>query len=133
MRCPHAEHRFVPASPAVLAEGLPRPAPRARLRTLEGGRTIAPGIEGHAGARGSGVIRRGGARGVRMADGEAQAAARPIDTPSIGAEREAGKVLYSNYGTPAPTLWRRLFGGVKNAANTSAMTWNGRLFALVET
>ncbi|ATB32806.1 carotenoid oxygenase family protein [Melittangium boletus] len=74
----------------------------------------------------------GGVLAVRMADGGAQAAARPIDTPSIRAEREAGKVLYSNYGTRAPTLWRRLFGGVKNAANTSAMTWNGRLFALVE-
>jgi all-trans-8'-apo-beta-carotenal 15,15'-oxygenase len=74
----------------------------------------------------------GGALAVRFDGGAAQGAARAIDTPSIRAEREAGKVLYSNYGTSAPTLWRRLFGGVKNSANTSAMTWNGRLFALVE-
>jgi all-trans-8'-apo-beta-carotenal 15,15'-oxygenase len=74
----------------------------------------------------------GGALAVRFAEGGAQGAARAIDTPSIRAEREAGKVLYSNYGTAAPSLWRRLFGGTKNAANTSAMTWNGRLFALVE-
>ncbi|HEX8441336.1 carotenoid oxygenase family protein [Archangium sp.] len=74
----------------------------------------------------------GGALAVRFDGGGAQGAARPIDTPSIRAEREAGKVLYSNYGTSAPSLWRRLFGGAKNAANTSAMTWNGRVFALVE-
>ncbi|MBM7117306.1 carotenoid oxygenase family protein [Archangium primigenium] len=74
----------------------------------------------------------GGVLAVRLGGGEARAAARLIETPSIRAERTAGKVLFSNYGTPAPTLWRRLFGGVKNAANTSAMTWNGRLFALVE-
>ena len=74
----------------------------------------------------------GGVLGVRLEKGEAYAAARAVETPSIQAEREAGKVLYSNYGTPAPSLWRRLFGGVKNAANTSALAWNGRLFALVE-
>ncbi|HEX5745677.1 MAG TPA: carotenoid oxygenase family protein [Archangium sp.] len=74
----------------------------------------------------------GGALAVRFAEGGAWGAARAIDTPSIRAERTAGKVLYSNYGTAAPSLWRRMFGGTKNAANTSAMTWNGRLFALVE-
>ena len=74
----------------------------------------------------------GGVLAVRLGEGKAQGAARSIDTPSIRAERAAGRVLYSNYGTSAPTLWRRLFGGVKNAANTSALAWNGRLFALVE-
>ncbi|HSP78786.1 MAG TPA: carotenoid oxygenase family protein [Myxococcaceae bacterium] len=73
----------------------------------------------------------GGALAVRFESGEAQGAARRIDTPSIRAEREAGKVLYTNYGTAGP-LWNRLSGKVKNTANTSAMTWNGRLFALVE-
>lgn len=74
----------------------------------------------------------GGVLAVRFAGGQAQGAARTIDTPSIRAEREAGQVLYANYGTRAPSLWRRLFGGVKNAANTSPFVWNGRLFALVE-
>ncbi|HEX8538634.1 MAG TPA: carotenoid oxygenase family protein [Cystobacter sp.] len=74
----------------------------------------------------------GGVLAVRFAGGQAQGAARTIDTPSIRAEREAGQVLYGNYGTRPPSLWRRLFGGVKNAANTSALAWNGRLFALVE-
>ncbi len=74
----------------------------------------------------------GGVLAVRFDGGGAQGAARTIQTPSIQAERQAGKVLYSNYGTAAPTLWRRLFGGVKNPANTAAMAWNGRLFALVE-
>ena len=74
----------------------------------------------------------GGVLAVRFAAGGAQAAAQAIDTPSIRAERAAGRVLYSNYGTSAPSMWRRLFGGVKNPANTSAMAWNGRLFALVE-
>jgi all-trans-8'-apo-beta-carotenal 15,15'-oxygenase len=74
----------------------------------------------------------GGAMAVRFDGRGAQGAARSIDTPSIRAEREAGKVLHSNYGTAVPSLRRRLFGGPKNTANTSAMTWNGRLFALVE-
>jgi all-trans-8'-apo-beta-carotenal 15,15'-oxygenase len=74
----------------------------------------------------------GGVLAVRFAGGQAQGAVRTIDTPSIRAEREAGKTLYSNYGTAASSLWRRWFGGVKNAANTSALAWNGRLFALVE-
>ncbi len=73
----------------------------------------------------------GGALAVRFEGGEAQGAARRIDTPTMRAEREAGKVLYNNYGTTGP-LWNRLSGKVKNTANTSAMTWNGRLFALVE-
>jgi all-trans-8'-apo-beta-carotenal 15,15'-oxygenase len=73
----------------------------------------------------------GGALAVRFEAGSAQAAARAIDTPSIVAEREAGKVIHTNYGTSGP-LWNRLSGKVKNTANTSAMTWKGRLFALVE-
>ena len=74
----------------------------------------------------------GGVLAVRFDGGKAQGAARPIDTPSIQAERAAGKTIHKHYGTTAPSLWHRLFGRVKNAANTSAMAWNGRLFALVE-
>lgn len=74
----------------------------------------------------------GGVLAVRFDGGRAWGAARAIDTPSIRAERAAGKVLHMNYGTSPATLWGRLFGGKKNSANTSAMTWNGRLFALVE-
>jgi carotenoid cleavage dioxygenase-like enzyme len=73
----------------------------------------------------------GGVMGVRFEGGQAQGAARLMETPTIRQERNAGHRLYSAYGTPAPLL-RRLFGKVKNAANTSVMAWNGKLYALFE-
>jgi all-trans-8'-apo-beta-carotenal 15,15'-oxygenase len=74
----------------------------------------------------------GGALAVRFEGGRALGAARAIDTPTIRAEREAGKPLSINYGTMPSSLLGRLRAKVKNTANTSAMAWNGRLFALVE-
>ncbi|PTL85400.1 carotenoid oxygenase family protein [Vitiosangium sp. GDMCC 1.1324] len=75
----------------------------------------------------------GGLLAVRFEGSGAQGAARLINTPTIQAERNAGKLIYSNYGTSVP-LWRKLMmrGKKKNSANTSVMAWNGRLFALFE-
>ncbi|QRN93324.1 carotenoid oxygenase family protein [Archangium violaceum] len=75
----------------------------------------------------------GGILAVRFDGSGAQGAARRIDTPSMRAEREAGRIISSSYGTAVP-LWRKLrHGGKKrNAANTSVMGWNGRIFALYE-
>jgi carotenoid cleavage dioxygenase-like enzyme len=75
----------------------------------------------------------GGILAVRFDGSGAQGAARLIDTPSMRAEREAGRIISSGYGTAVP-LWRKLRHGGKNknAANTSVMAWNGRLFALFE-
>lgn len=77
----------------------------------------------------------GGILAVRFDGSGAQGAARLIDTPSMRAQREAGHIISSGYGTAVP-LWRRLKPGGgparRNAANTSVMAWNGRVFALYE-
>ncbi len=75
----------------------------------------------------------GGVLAVRFGGGQAQGAARRIETPSIRADRAAGRLGHSLYGSTVP-WWRRLTGKVpgKNAANTSVMAWNGRFYALYE-
>ncbi|WNG37520.1 carotenoid oxygenase [Archangium violaceum] len=75
----------------------------------------------------------GGILAVRFDGSSAQGAARRIETQSILAEREAGRITHSNYGTSTPLLTKLMGrGGKKNAANTSVMAWNGRIFALFE-
>src|ERR1044071_8618071 len=75
----------------------------------------------------------GGILAARFDGSGAQGAARLIDNPSMRAEREAGRIISRGYGTAVP-LWRKLRHGGKNknAANTSVMAWNGRIFALFE-
>jgi all-trans-8'-apo-beta-carotenal 15,15'-oxygenase len=69
-------------------------------------------------------------------DGGAAGAVRVVESPGLVEERRRGRRHFGSYGTPAPSLWRGLMGGLrrelKNSANTSVMVWQGRLFALVE-
>lgn len=70
-------------------------------------------------------------------DGEgALGAVRLVQSRALVDERRRGRAYYANYGTPAPTWWRSLVSGLtldfKNAANTSVMIWQGRLYALFE-
>lgn len=70
--------------------------------------------------------------GVRFQGGQAFGAARPVESAGLRDERRTGKVLY---GSAAP-WWRRMIaahlGPDKVTANTSVMSWQGRLLALNE-
>lgn len=76
---------------------------------------------------GDGVI-----TGVRFQAGQAWGAARPVESAGLRDERRVGKVLY---GGAAP-WWRRMIaahlGPEKVTANTSVLSWQGRLLALNE-
>jgi len=76
----------------------------------------------------------GAVSAVKLGGGKAEGAIRLVQTEGLLAERKAGRRIFSIYGTAAAG-WplRRLGGGrVKNAANTSVMIWDQRLFALYE-
>ncbi|ATB42117.1 hypothetical protein CYFUS_007594 [Cystobacter fuscus] len=75
----------------------------------------------------------GGVMAVRFDGSGARGAARVIDTPGLRAGRAAGRILGGGYGTGS-SPWRRLRHGAqkRNAANTSVLEWNGRIFALYE-
>lgn len=74
----------------------------------------------------------GAAIAVRIEGGKATGAARIHATAGLKEERAAGKVLY-NFSASWPrrvsNMWR---GRVKNTANTNIISWQGRVFALVE-
>jgi all-trans-8'-apo-beta-carotenal 15,15'-oxygenase len=74
----------------------------------------------------------GGLSAVRLDGGRATGAARIIQSAGLREERAAGKLLYGGFGTVQPGLLRRLRGKVKNTANTSVMSWQGRLLAMME-
>ncbi len=69
---------------------------------------------------------------VRIAGGNAHGAHRVVVSEGLRAERERQKPLY---GLNAP-WWRRVAANfqkkVKNTGNTSVMTWQGKLYALME-
>jgi len=70
---------------------------------------------------------------VRLADGRAMGAARVVRTEGLEREERAGRRLFGGYGTPlARPIREILFGDTKNAANTSVLLWQGRLFATCE-
>jgi all-trans-8'-apo-beta-carotenal 15,15'-oxygenase len=70
---------------------------------------------------------------VRLEGGRALGAARLVQTRGLERERRAGKRLYGGYGTPLARPLREVFlGDSKNAANTSVLLWQGRLFATCE-
>lgn len=74
----------------------------------------------------------GGLCAVRF-DGEgALGAARVTETDGLQRERAARRRLYGGFGSVQPGLLRRLFGKLKNTANTGVLFWRGRLFALME-
>lgn len=74
----------------------------------------------------------GGVAAARFENGRALGAARVVASSGLLEERRAGRRLYGGYGTPQPGFLNRLRGRIKNAANTSVMLWNRRLFALYE-
>lgn len=74
----------------------------------------------------------GAVSAIRLEAGAAQGASRLTASAGLEQERQAGKLLY---GLSAP--WPRrvanvLRGRQKNTANTSVVSWQGRLFALME-
>ena len=74
----------------------------------------------------------GGIMAARIGGGRAQGAARIVQSEGLLEERAAGKPFY---GSAAPWLKRiasALQQKVKNTANTSILSWQGRLFGLME-
>jgi all-trans-8'-apo-beta-carotenal 15,15'-oxygenase len=78
----------------------------------------------------------GAVTAVRIADGRAQGAVRVVATPGLARERARGRRIYPVYGGRAAGLVAHLSavvaGRPKNAANTSVLAWQERLFALQE-
>jgi all-trans-8'-apo-beta-carotenal 15,15'-oxygenase len=75
----------------------------------------------------------GAVSSVRLAGGRAWGAVRVVRTTGLEREERAGKRLFGGYGTPLVRPVREmLLGDTKNPANTSVMTWQGRLFATCE-
>jgi carotenoid cleavage dioxygenase-like enzyme len=74
----------------------------------------------------------GAISGVRFHDGRAEGAHRVVQSAGLGAERAAGRALYGSAVPRARRVANALRGRIKNVANTNALVWQGRLFALVE-
>jgi len=56
-----------------------------------------------------------------------------VQTPAYLEEQRAGRRLYGGYDTPmVRPFYEAVLGHVKNAANTSVMLWDDRVFALCE-
>ncbi len=64
--------------------------------------------------------------------GGATGAVRWVDTAGRRAEQAAGRLRFGAYGTADPSWLPRGPWGVKNAANTALMPWDGELLALFE-
>ena len=92
-----------------------------------------PGLFGSFGRRYDHLFEGDGAvSAVRFGGGGAHGAHRVVQSAGLAAERAAGRPLY---GSAAPRLRRianAIGGRGKNVANTNALVWQGRLFALVE-
>lgn len=74
----------------------------------------------------------GAATAVRIEGGKATGASRVHATAGLLEERAARKMLYS-FSAPWPRrVANMLRGRSKNTANTNIITWQGRVFALVE-
>lgn len=70
---------------------------------------------------------------VRFEGGRALGAARFVESAGRQQEQREGRALYGSYGTPPPGgLVSRLRHQSKNAANTSVMVYQGKLYALWE-
>jgi all-trans-8'-apo-beta-carotenal 15,15'-oxygenase len=92
-----------------------------------------PGLFASFGTRYSHPFEGDGAlTAVRLVGGAAYGAVRITESAALREERARGRALY---GTPAPWLRRVrnvLRGQDKNPANTSVLSWQGRLLALNE-
>lgn len=92
-----------------------------------------PALTGIAGERyGHWFDGDGAITAVELGGGEARGAVKLVSTPALMKERVAGRMLYGGYGTRVQP-WQMLRGRfIKNAANTSVLSWQGRLFAIAE-
>lgn len=124
-----AEHGFVP----LRVEGsIPRGLDGTMYRN-------GPGLFGLGGHRyahwfdGDGLV-----TALRLRGGEAEGAARVVESAGLREERARGRSIFAGYGTKAPGgfhPWRALRflrEGGKNPANTAMLAWRERLFALCE-
>lgn len=117
------DHRFEPLE----VEGTLPPSLRGTLYRN------GPGQFGQFGVRYSHPFEGDGATtAIRIGDGKATGASHVHTTAGLVEERAAGKVLY---GLSAP--WHKrianlLRGRGKNTANTNIVSWQGRMFALME-
>jgi all-trans-8'-apo-beta-carotenal 15,15'-oxygenase len=69
---------------------------------------------------------------IRIADGRAQGASRITPSAGLVEERAAGKLLHGFSAPWSARVRSALRGRGKNTANTSVISWQGRLFALME-
>ena len=77
---------------------------------------------------GQGVI-----NAMRFDHGQAECAVRLVQTPEHQKEMKSKKALYADYGSVAPGSWfKRIVRFPKNAANTSVLYWQNKLYALEE-
>jgi carotenoid cleavage dioxygenase-like enzyme len=75
----------------------------------------------------------GAVSAVRLSGGNAHGAIKLVQSKGLAAERLAKRPLYLGYGSSYPgTVLSRFGAQGKNAANTSVMMWQDRLFALFE-
>lgn len=92
---------------------------------------VGPGLFSRFGKRYGHLFDADGAvAAVRLKDGRAQGCCRVIEGPDLLAERRAGRPRQFAFGTGVEGFPRSL--KPKNAANTSVLAWNDRLFALYE-
>lgn len=64
--------------------------------------------------------------------GGAYGASRVIESSAYREEEARGHALYGSRAAWPRRVWNSVRGRTKNTANTSAFTWQGRLFALME-
>jgi len=75
----------------------------------------------------------GAVSAVRLSGGRAQGAIKLVQSEGLAEERIANRPLYAGYGSTHPgNVFSRVGDRSKNAANTSILVWQDRLFALFE-
>jgi all-trans-8'-apo-beta-carotenal 15,15'-oxygenase len=92
-----------------------------------------PGLFGSFGRRYYHLFESDGAvSAVRFADGLAAGAHRVIQNAGLREERAAGRPIFGSAVSRPRRIANLLAGRTKNAANTSILAWQGRVFGLLE-
>lgn len=92
-----------------------------------------PGLFGSQGRRAYHLFEGDGAlSAVRFGHGLAEGAHRVIESPGLLAERAAGRPLFGSLAARPRRILNNLSGRAKNLANTNVLTWQGRVFGLLE-
>lgn len=74
----------------------------------------------------------GAVSAVRFEGGKAFGAVKVVQSEGLKLEQRAGKALFGNHVSWPKRFWNQHKYGGKNTANTNVITWQGRLFALME-